>query len=134
MSSAWDTPVRFDAELMRKYDTAGPRYTSYPTAVQFNEQFGEAQYRSEAQATNGDPIPRALSLYFHIPFCATVCYYCACNKVITANQESCACRHVSHPPRSRSGASGGIIRSRPSSRSTTLGGRDTHLSQPRADA
>ncbi len=76
----------FDADLIRRYDRAGPRYTSYPTAVQFHDGFDEAQYRSYALASNAALPPRPLSLYFHLPFCATVCYYCACNKVITKNR------------------------------------------------
>jgi oxygen-independent coproporphyrinogen-3 oxidase len=79
------TPV-FDRALIRRYDHQGPRYTSYPTAVQFADAFGVPEYRACALQTNEDPIPAPLSLYFHIPFCATVCYYCACNKVITANR------------------------------------------------
>ncbi len=67
-----------------KYDKAGPRYTSYPTAVQFHDGFGEADYRQEAQAGNATGKP--LSLYLHIPFCDTVCFYCACNKIITKNR------------------------------------------------
>jgi oxygen-independent coproporphyrinogen III oxidase len=78
--------VVFDSELIQRYDKSGPRYTSYPTAVQFHEGMGEAQYRAFAAASNDDPIPRPLSLYFHIPFCATVCYYCACNKIVTKNR------------------------------------------------
>ncbi len=78
--------LTFNADLIRRYDTAGPRYTSYPTALQFHERFGEAQYRSFARASNEAPTPRPLSLYFHIPFCATVCYYCACNKIVTKNR------------------------------------------------
>lgn len=74
----------FDAELIRRYDTAGPRYTSYPTAVQFTEDFTPAQYAQIAQGSHRDGAP--LSLYFHIPFCNTVCYYCACNKVVTKDR------------------------------------------------
>ena len=79
------TPI-FDRALIRRYDHQGPRYTSYPTAVQFTDTFGVPEYRACALQTNEDPIPAPLSLYFHIPFCATVCFYCACNKVITANR------------------------------------------------
>ena len=75
----------FDAELISRYDLAGPRYTSYPTAVQFHDQFGEDDYRRQAEASNASGRP--LSLYMHIPFCNTVCYYCACNKIITANRK-----------------------------------------------
>jgi len=79
-----DQTLVFDQELIEKYEYAGPRYTSYPTAPQFHEGFGEGQYRETAAKTNasGDP----LSLYFHLPFCDTVCYYCACNKVVTKDR------------------------------------------------
>ncbi|HIP53518.1 MAG TPA: oxygen-independent coproporphyrinogen III oxidase [Chromatiales bacterium] len=74
----------FDRDLIAKYDQSGPRYTSYPTAVQFHEGFGEAEYRAAAEASNATG--RALSLYFHLPFCDTVCFYCACNKVATKDR------------------------------------------------
>lgn len=75
--------VKFDAELVRRYDVNAPRYTSYPTAVQFDERFGVAEYRQAAHRSNDDPIPRPLSLYVHVPFCASPCFYCACTRVIT---------------------------------------------------
>jgi oxygen-independent coproporphyrinogen-3 oxidase len=80
-----DQRLEFDVDLINRYDMAGPRYTSYPTAVQFHEQFGEADYVEQARCSNEEPIPRPLSLYLHIPFCDTVCFYCACNKVVTKN-------------------------------------------------
>jgi oxygen-independent coproporphyrinogen-3 oxidase len=70
----------FRPDLLDKYSANGPRYTSYPTAVQFTESFDPAHYRRAAQGS-GD-----LSLYFHIPFCDTVCFYCGCNKVATKNR------------------------------------------------
>ena len=73
-----------DQALINRYDQSGPRYTSYPTAVQFHEGFGPAEYRAAARASNASGRP--LSLYFHIPFCDTVCYYCACNKVVTKDR------------------------------------------------
>jgi oxygen-independent coproporphyrinogen-3 oxidase len=76
-------PIQFDPVLVRRYDVQGPRYTSYPPANHLHAGFGVDDYRAAARASNGDPIPRPLSLYFHIPFCDTVCYYCACNKVVT---------------------------------------------------
>ena len=79
--------IVFDADLIRRYDHAGPRYTSYPTAAQFHEGVSEDDYRKWAQHSNEDPIPRPLSLYFHIPFCDTVCFYCACTKVVTKNHD-----------------------------------------------
>ncbi len=78
--------VRFDAELIQRYDKSGPRYTSYPTAVQFQTSFGADRYVAWTEHTNGEPIPRPLSLYFHIPFCDTVCFYCACNKIATKDR------------------------------------------------
>lgn len=77
----------FDPELVRRYDVPGPRYTSYPTAVQFSERFGLPDYLDQAAATNRTKDPGPLSLYFHLPFCAKVCFYCACNKIITANRK-----------------------------------------------
>jgi oxygen-independent coproporphyrinogen III oxidase len=76
----------FDAALLRRYDHGGPRYTSYPTVPHFDSGFGDAQYRRQALATNDDPIPRPLSLYVHIPFCASPCFYCGCNRVITRDR------------------------------------------------
>ncbi len=81
-----DQNLIFDPALIRRYDVSGPRYTSYPTAVQFTEAFGEAQYRAWAARSN-EGGRRPLSLYFHIPFCDTVCFYCACNKIITKNRK-----------------------------------------------
>ena len=73
-------------ELLQRFDVAGPRYTSYPTADRFVEAFGPgdylqaAQLRAQGSSVGGRP---PLSLYVHIPFCESVCYYCACNKVVT---------------------------------------------------
>jgi len=79
--------IIFDAELLRRYDKSGPRYTSYPTAVQFHANFNETDYRAWAKRTNEASPPRPLSLYFHLPFCDTVCFYCACNKVVTKDRK-----------------------------------------------
>lgn len=77
--------VCFDPALIRRYGGRGPRYTSYPTALQFSEDFGADEYRHHAAASNETGHP--LSLYVHIPFCQSLCYYCACNKVVTRNQD-----------------------------------------------
>ena len=79
-----------DRELIARYDRSGPRYTSYPTAVQFHAGFGETEYREVAARTNAERPQRPLSLYFHIPFCDTLCFYCACNKVATKNRAHAA--------------------------------------------
>ncbi|MFK5985185.1 MAG: oxygen-independent coproporphyrinogen III oxidase [Pseudomonadota bacterium] len=78
----------FDEELIKRYNHAGPRYTSYPTAVQFSEQYGLEQYRQYAKKSNQSD--KDLSLYFHIPFCDTVCFYCGCNKVVTKDRSKAA--------------------------------------------
>jgi oxygen-independent coproporphyrinogen-3 oxidase len=80
----------FTPELLRRLDTNGPRYTSYPTADRFHERFGELQYRQALAARAELARHRAappLALYLHIPFCESVCYYCACNKVITKHHD-----------------------------------------------
>ena len=77
----------FDRPLYEKYDVPGPRYTSYPTAPHFHSDFDAGQYVAVARASNDDPVPRPLSLYVHIPFCHSLCYYCACNKIITRHPE-----------------------------------------------
>ena len=78
-----DHRIGFDLDLINRYDKTGPRYTSYPTAVQFVEDYTVRDYRNWAYESNNDPIPAPLSLYLHIPFCNTICYYCACNKIVT---------------------------------------------------
>ncbi|HUY84384.1 MAG TPA: oxygen-independent coproporphyrinogen III oxidase [Steroidobacteraceae bacterium] len=81
------TEVLFDEELMRRYDREGPRYTSYPTAVQFHEGIGLSRY-AEAAATSPGALAKApLSLYVHIPFCRSPCFYCGCTKVVTRRMD-----------------------------------------------
>lgn len=80
----------FDTDLIRRYDKAGPRYTSYPTAAQFHSGFQEADYRRTVAVSQKNQVPAPLSLYVHLPFCSTVCHYCACNKIITKNRSKAA--------------------------------------------
>src|SRR5262245_61046557 len=75
--------IAFDTDLLRRYDTPGPRYTSYPTAPAFAADFGAVQLREQARRTNQEPIPRPLSIYVHVPFCFSPCFYCGCNRIIT---------------------------------------------------
>ena len=79
-------------ELLTKFDVAGPRYTSYPTADRFVEAFGEPDYLQALDQRRTGPAAMALplSLYVHIPFCESLCYYCACNKIITKHHERSA--------------------------------------------
>jgi len=79
--------VRFNNELIKRYDIAGPRYTSYPTAVQFMEGFDTEAYRRYTAASNNDLIPKPLSLYVHLPFCRSLCYYCGCMKKVTRHED-----------------------------------------------
>lgn len=72
----------WDQALIEKYNYSGPRYTSYPTALEFNDSFGMPQLEAAAERYPDRP----LSLYVHIPFCHKLCYYCGCNKVITRHQ------------------------------------------------
>lgn len=76
--------IRWDTDLIRRYDCAGPRYTSYPTAVQFNDRIGSFDLLHALRDSR--KANRPLSLYVHVPFCANICYYCACNKVITKDR------------------------------------------------
>jgi oxygen-independent coproporphyrinogen-3 oxidase len=83
-----ETALTLAPELIAKYDRSGPRYTSYPTADRFSGAFGVGDYLQAARESNRRGGP--LSLYFHIPFCNTVCYYCACNKVVTKDRGKAA--------------------------------------------
>jgi oxygen-independent coproporphyrinogen-3 oxidase len=82
-TAAMSASLSFEPELLRRYDRPGPRYTSYPTAPQFHDGFGESELRQAIRDSNADPIPRRLSLYVHVPFCWSPCFYCGCNRVIT---------------------------------------------------
>jgi oxygen-independent coproporphyrinogen III oxidase len=76
--------IAWNAKLISEYDLTGPRYTSYPTALQFSEHFSLADFNAAVNRSNVSARP--LSLYVHIPFCDTLCFYCGCNKVVTHNK------------------------------------------------
>lgn len=74
--------IDWDLALIQKYNYSGPRYTSYPTALEFSADYGEENFRSAVARYPGRP----LSLYVHIPFCHKLCYFCGCNKIVTRQQ------------------------------------------------
>ena len=80
----------FPPQLLARLDKNGPRYTSYPTADRYHAGFGKQEYRQALQQRRATSPDEPLSLYVHIPFCDSVCYYCACNKVVTRHHERAA--------------------------------------------
>jgi oxygen-independent coproporphyrinogen-3 oxidase len=78
-----DAQVLFDPDLMRRYDREGPRYTSYPTALQFREDLAPGAYQAAARGSPGACDNSPLSIYLHVPFCQSPCFYCGCNKIVT---------------------------------------------------
>lgn len=78
--------INLSKEQFERYNTSGPRYTSYPTAIEFHEGFTQNDYESAAHRSNLDKKSKPLSLYYHIPFCDTICFYCACNKIATKDR------------------------------------------------
>lgn len=75
-----------DIQLLKKYDRPGPRYTSYPTAPVWREDFTDREAREEFALSNQSKLPRDISLYFHIPFCESLCYFCGCSTIITRDK------------------------------------------------
>lgn len=78
---------RVDIDLLRKYNEPGPRYTSYPTAPLFSESFTGDDFRTEIVDTNAATPERPLSLYFHLPFCDTLCYFCGCTMIVSRKED-----------------------------------------------
>src|SRR5690348_1620645 len=86
-SAAMNSAPRFDANLLSRYDRPGPRYTSYPAAPQFTSTFGESLLRDYACKSNEEAASRPLSLYLHIPYCQSPCFYCGCNRLINRDPD-----------------------------------------------
>ena len=78
--------LEIDLDLIRRFDSRGPRYTSYPTADRFVEAFDAEAYQSWLARRNIGGIVRPLALYLHLPFCSTLCFYCGCNKIVTRDR------------------------------------------------
>lgn len=87
MELAHLTPLEFDAALIARHNGSGPRYTSYPTADRFVEGSVRKQYVAALRERDAGQEQTPLSLYVHVPFCDTVCYYCACNKIVTKHKD-----------------------------------------------
>ena len=83
-------PPLIQDDLINRYDKPGPHYTSYPTVTEFHDRISESDYRDWARLSNEEPIPKPLSLYFHIPFCSSICHYCASNRITTDNRDRVA--------------------------------------------
>jgi oxygen-independent coproporphyrinogen-3 oxidase len=79
-------PALIDLDLVRRFDTNGPRYTSYPTADRFNESFTAENFAHAMKSRAIGALRQPLSLYVHLPFCNTICFYCGCNKVVTRDK------------------------------------------------
>jgi oxygen-independent coproporphyrinogen-3 oxidase len=85
-----DVAQTVSLDLLARHDKPGPRYTSYPTAPVWSDRFGPSEYAEEIRRTNELPEPVPLSLYLHVPFCNTLCYFCGCNMMVTRDQEKMA--------------------------------------------
>ncbi|MCB1302729.1 MAG: oxygen-independent coproporphyrinogen III oxidase [Leptospiraceae bacterium] len=117
-----------DPDLLKKYDRAGPRYTSYPTAPAFHDGFRDAEYREALQkpATTYTQGGRNLSLYFHIPFCDTLCYFCGCSMIVSNNRQRIG-RYLDYLIREMQMVRGFIDPSRKVEQLHWGGGTPTHL-------
>jgi oxygen-independent coproporphyrinogen III oxidase len=113
--------------VLDKYNQPGPRYTSYPTAPEWDDSFGEAELREAFREANAKPNPAPLSLYFHIPFCESLCLYCGCNVVINKRHEV-ALPYLEHLKREIDWVSGDVDRTRTVEQLHWGGGTPTYLS------
>lgn len=119
--------VSVSSDLLVKYNQPGPRYTSYPTAPQWDDSFGEQQLRKAFREANTKTKPAPLSLYFHIPFCESLCLYCGCNVVINKRHEV-AIPYIDHLKREIDSVSCEIDHSRIVEQLHWGGGTPTYLS------
>lgn len=119
--------VAVSAEVLDKYNQPGPRYTSYPTAPEWDDSFGETELRQAFRDANSKPAPAPLSLYFHIPFCESLCLYCGCNVAINKRHEV-ALPYVDHLKREIDWISAEVDRSRKVEQLHWGGGTPTYIS------
>lgn len=119
-------PLDISLPILEKYNQPGPRYTSYPTVPEWDESFGEAELRAAFAEANQKTNPSSLSLYFHIPFCESLCLYCGCNVVINKRHEI-ALPYLSHLKQEIDWVSAEIPRSRKVEQLHWGGGTPTYL-------
>jgi len=124
--------VEVSQTLLDKYNQPGPRYTSYPTAPEWDDSFGVAELRDAFQEANAKPHPAPLSLYFHIPFCESLCLYCGCNVVISKRHEV-ASPYLDRLRRELDWVIAGIDRTRKVEQLHWGGGTPTYLSPAQAE-
>jgi oxygen-independent coproporphyrinogen III oxidase len=122
-----DSSIGVSVDLLNKYNQPGPRYTSYPTAPEWDDDFGETNLRTAFRKANLKPIPAPVSLYFHIPFCESLCLYCGCNVVINKRHEV-ASPYLEHLKREIDWVSAEVDRTRPVEQLHWGGGTPTYLS------
>ena len=121
-----------DVELLKKYNKSGPRYTSYPTAPHFHTGFDDTQYRDAVLRSCLESPDGNISLYFHFPFCKSLCYFCACNVIVTHN-ESRIDRYLSFLKREIEMVSDLVGRHRQVTQMHWGGGTPTYLSPAQMD-
>ena len=125
---AFNAPLVVDTGLIRKYGGAGPRYTSYPTADRFVESFDAAAYRHWLGHRDIGGFTRPLGLYVHVPFCDTLCFYCACNK-IAAKDRARGAKYVTYLEKEIDLVAGALRGSRRVSKMHWGGGTPTFLAE-----
>jgi oxygen-independent coproporphyrinogen-3 oxidase len=116
----------FDLNLIKKYDKPGPRYTSYPTAPHFTDAFTPEDYLKEVERTNAGGGAPNLSLYFHLPFCDSLCYFCGCNMIMSKNRDRIH-RYVQYLKKEIDLVSDRIVPGRKAVQLHWGGGTPTHL-------
>ena len=119
-------PKTIDFDVLKRFNQPGPRYTSYPTAPVFTPEFSGQEFREEILSTNANGTERPLSLYFHFPFCAKLCYFCGCNMRVTHNRDLIR-KYLDHLKREIDLISGMIAPNRRAIQMHWGGGTPTHL-------
>jgi oxygen-independent coproporphyrinogen III oxidase len=124
--------VTVTSAMLEKYNQPGPRYTSYPTAPEWDDQFGPAELREVFREANAKPAPAPLSLYFHIPFCESLCLYCGCNVVISKKHDV-ALTYLDALKREIAWTSAEVLPSRQVEQLHWGGGTPTYLTPPQIE-